>query len=166
MRHYYSIFLCILPAHSAATDIGAEDTMTAPARPLILPDAASGCVHIGHRITGTEAGPTLLVTCFAAPGTALMQDLAAIPRIGGLRGSLAIVHIDALDAIGPEADARLRALLGPIDATLFLPFRLDAAAPAPERARREMVWTTLAKAAVLGIIAGRGLVPQRMACGA
>jgi hypothetical protein len=130
--------------------------------PLVLNDSADGVVRIGDTLSGFRTGPTLLVSCTGDLAHGLMAAIAAIPRIGDLRGSIAIIDIDQLENLGTGADHRLKALIGPIDATLFLPFRGDSNCQFDDKTRREMVWSILAKATQLGMISGRGIVPNRI----
>ncbi|MCC5955886.1 MAG: hypothetical protein JJU07_07280 [Natronohydrobacter sp.] len=105
-----------------------------------------------------NAGPTLLVPLPRGHASAVAEALGRIPRLGDIRGNIAMVNIGAI-GVDCAQDAWLRSQIGPVDETLYLAMgEHDGLDP---RAVYETLAAILGKATELGMISGRGVVSFR-----
>ncbi len=61
-------------------------------RPLLRPDGAGSHSMLGNLVDGAHAGPTLLVSLPRGHVSAVADALGRIPRLGDMRGRLAMVQ--------------------------------------------------------------------------
>lgn len=128
-------------------------------RPLLRPDGAGSHTKLGYLIDGAHAGPTLLIPMPRGQASEIADAFRQVPRLGGIRGRLAIVNIGAI-GMDAEQDDWLRNQIGPVDETLYLSAsELDGVDP---RAIQQTMREILRKATELGMISGRGVMPLRL----
>lgn len=132
-------------------------------QPLTRIDGTNAHTALGMVIDSGRPGPALLVTGFSASTLRVYDRLAELPSISHLRGRLTLMHLDRLGEAG-NGPEQLRALVGPQDDSLFLPFLPDdrLSPKALAQASDEDYWTILAKMAALGMISGRGVNDRRI----
>jgi len=125
-------------------------------RPLLRPDGAGSHSMLGNLVDGAHAGPTLLVPLPRGHVSAVADALGRIPRLGDMRGRLAMVNIGAI-GVDAAQDDWLRNHIGPVDETLYVSTgELDGMDPRPVQ---QTLSTILQKATELGMISGRGVMP-------
>jgi len=109
---------------------------------------------LGNLVDGAHAGPTLLVPLPRGHVSAVADALGRIPRLGDIRGRIAIVNIGAI-GVDNTQDVWLRNHIGPVDDTLYISIgELDGVDP---RAVQQTLSAILQKATELGMISGRGV---------
>lgn len=134
--------------------------MRQSALPLIRFDAASGPICLGHLLSGIHNGPTLVVSTTIETGSVLISSLSGVPRISNIRGRIAVIYREQLKTLGAEGPDTLANLIGPIDD--WFPAEADShdGISSAQQATRSLTWSVLARAAELGMITGRGLIPR------
>lgn len=127
-------------------------------RPLLRPDTAGSHEKLGYLIDGAYSGPTLLIPLPRGHATKVAEAMQRIPRLGNFRGRVAIVNIGAVGADAAQDDW-LRNQIGTVDETLYLTkAKIDGQNP---HAVQQTIAAILGKATELGMISGRGVLPQR-----
>lgn len=132
--------------------------MTKALYPLLRPDGAGSHLSLGYLVQGAHAGPTLLVPLPRGHVSAVAEALRRIPRLGDIRGRVAMVNIGSIGTDVAQ-DEWLLSQIGVVDETLYLAtYEHDGMDP---RAVQETLSAILQKATKLGMISGRGVVPFR-----
>lgn len=117
----------------------------------------AGTAKIGYRLGGIYAGPHVVVAGHDPIADMTYSRLISLPTIGWMRGSLTLLLMNAMERRG-LLDNTMNALDPKPDEIHFLPYNLDPAFHT--EAAVSGYRSTLRLCASLGMISGRGVLPE------